>query len=90
MTKEKLQPTGDTTELDAGLKELVLHNDDVNTFDYVIESLVDVCGHDATQAEQCALIAHYKGKCGVKMGTYDELKPPHDGMRERKLTVTIK
>lgn len=90
MTKEKLQPTGDTTELEAGLKELVLHNDDVNTFDHVIETLIDLCGHDATQAEQCALIAHYKGKCGVKRGTYDELKPPYEGMRDRKLTVTIK
>ena len=51
---------------------LVLHNDHVNTFDYVMESLVEVCGHSLTQAEQCATITHYKGKCEVKSG------PPKD------------
>lgn len=90
MTKEKLHSSDHTKELDADLKELILHNDDVNTFDYVIEVLVDVCGHDPNQAEQCALIAHYKGKCGVKSGTFDELKPPYNQMLNRQLTVTIK
>ena len=90
MTKEKLHPSDHTKELDSDLKELILHNDDVNTFDYVIETLVEVCEHDPNQAEQCALIAHYKGKCGVKTGTLYELKTPHAIMLERKLTVTIK
>jgi len=90
MTKEKLHSSDQTKELDSSLKELILHNDDVNTFDYVIETLVDVCEHDPNQAEQCALIAHYKGKCGVKSGTIYELKIPHGIMLDRKLTVTIK
>lgn len=89
MTKEKLHPSDHTKELDENLKELVLHNDDVNTFDYVIETLVDVCGHEPDQAEQCALIAHYKGRCGVKSGTINELKPPYETLLERKLTVSI-
>ena len=55
--------------------EIVLHNDDVNTFDHVIETLIRVCKHDAIQAEQCALLVHYKGKCTVKTGTLEELKP---------------
>lgn len=89
MTKEKLHPSDNTKELDEDLKELVLHNDDVNTFDYVIEALVDVCGHEPDQAEQCALIAHYKGKCGIKTGTYNELKPPYQTLLDRKITVSI-
>jgi ATP-dependent Clp protease adaptor protein ClpS len=55
--------------------EIILYNDDVNTFDHVIETLIRVCEHDSIQAEQCAMIVHYKGKCGVKTGSYDELKP---------------
>ena len=89
MTKEKLQPTDHTKEFDEDLKELILHNDDVNTFDYVIDALVDVCGHELEQAEQCAMIAHYKGRCGIKSGTYSELKPPYQTLIDRKLTVSI-
>ena len=54
---------------------LVLFNDDVNTFDFVIESLIDVCLHDREQAEQCSIIIHNNGKCSVKSGTVDKLKP---------------
>ncbi|MFN4929813.1 MAG: ATP-dependent Clp protease adaptor ClpS, partial [Bacteroidota bacterium] len=50
-------------------KTLILYNDDVNTFDYVIDSLVEVCDHDVVQAEQCAYLVHYTGKCEVKNGT---------------------
>ncbi|HLN94233.1 MAG TPA: ATP-dependent Clp protease adaptor ClpS, partial [Flavobacterium sp.] len=57
------------------LNEIVLFNDDVNTFDHVIETLIRVCKHTAEQAEQCAIIVHYKGKCTVKTGTFEELKP---------------
>lgn len=89
MTKEKLRPTGDTQEIDEILKEIILFNDDVNTFDFVIETLVDVCGHDAHQAEQCALVAHYNGKCAVKSGTFVELKPVYEEMTNRKLSVSI-
>lgn len=53
---------------------LILHNDDVNTFDYIIQSLIEICDHDPYQANQCALIAHYKGKCEIKRGDYNNLK----------------
>jgi ATP-dependent Clp protease adaptor protein ClpS len=55
--------------------ELVVFNDDVNTFDHVIKILIKVCQHTAEQAEQCALIIHYKGKCTVKKGSREKLKP---------------
>ena len=53
---------------------LVLHNDNINTFDYVMETLVEICDHSMTQAEQCATITHYKGKCEVRTGTFTEMK----------------
>lgn len=68
---------------------LVLHNDDVHTFDFVIESLVDVCEHNTVQAEQCTFIIHFKGKCDVKKGSFDFLKPMKDGLIERGLNATI-
>ena len=55
--------------------EIIVYNDDVNTFDHVIETLVQVCEHHPHQAEQCAMIIHYNGKCAVKTGSLDELKP---------------
>jgi ATP-dependent Clp protease adaptor protein ClpS len=55
--------------------EIVLFNDDVNTFDHVINTLIDACDHTPEQAEQCSLIVHYNGKCTVKTGEYDDLKP---------------
>lgn len=55
--------------------EIVLYNDDVNTFDHVIETLIYACDHTSEQAEQCSLIVHYNGKCTVKTGAYDDLKP---------------
>jgi len=55
--------------------EIVLYNDDVNTFDHVIDTLINACEHTPEQAEQCSIIVHYKGKCTVKTGDYDDLKP---------------
>lgn len=55
--------------------EIVLHNDDVNTFDFVIDSLISVCDHTLEQAEQCTLLVHYKGKCTVKTGELKDLEP---------------
>jgi len=55
--------------------EIVLYNDDVNTFDHVIDLLISACDHIPEQAEQCAIIVHYKGKCTVKTGDFDDLKP---------------
>ena len=60
-------------EENTDLRQLIVFNDDVNTFDHVIETLIKVCGHTAEQAEQCTLLIHYKGKCTVKMGSYEEL-----------------
>lgn len=89
MVKEKIKPREEKDELKDNGKQLVLFNDDYNTFDFVIETLVEVCGHDFHQAEQCAWIAHYKGKCAVKDGTFNELKPLFDEMSFRDLTVSI-
>ena len=70
-------------------KQLILFNDEVNTFEHVIDCLVSVCGHDAIQAEQCAVITHYKGKCSVKRGSFDDLHPMHSRLGENGLTVEI-
>jgi ATP-dependent Clp protease adaptor protein ClpS len=75
---------------EARVRELVLYNDDVNTFDHVIESLVEICDHDLLQAEQCTFIVHYNGKCTVKNGTYLKLKPLKEGLCDRGLSAVIK
>lgn len=67
-TIEKIQEQWDVEELLGNDHELVLYNDDVNTFDHVIETLIKVCNHTALQAEQCAMLVHYKGQCTVKSG----------------------
>ena len=69
--------------------DLVVFNDDVNTFDHVIETLIRVCKHDALQAEQCALLVHYKGKCTVKTGTIEELKPQCSALLDAGLSAEI-
>jgi ATP-dependent Clp protease adaptor protein ClpS len=69
--------------------QLVLCNDEINTFDYVIEALVKVCNHTAEQAEQCAYIVHYKGKCSVKTGTFYKLLPLKAALTELGLSVVI-
>jgi ATP-dependent Clp protease adaptor protein ClpS len=71
------------------LKELVLHNDDVNTFHHVIVSLVEICRHDPIQAEQCAWIVHHNGKCSVKRGTFDQLEPMCTALLDRGLSAVI-
>lgn len=68
---------------------LVLYNDEHNTFDHVIDMLISVCGHDAMQAEQCALLVHFKGKCTVLSGTYDELEPKCTKLLDADLTAEI-
>lgn len=69
--------------------ELILLNDDVNTFHHVIRMLIDICRHDALQAEQCAHIVHYSGKCVVKTGSYNFLKPMRDALTESGLSAVI-
>ncbi len=68
---------------------LVLYNDEHNTFDHVIEMLISICEHDALQAEQCALMVHFKGKCSVLSGTYDELEPKCTKLLNADLTAEI-
>ncbi|GGX29186.1 ATP-dependent Clp protease adaptor ClpS [Aquimarina muelleri] len=69
--------------------EIVLYNDDVNTFDHVIETLIYSCDHTALQAEQCAMLVHYKGKCTVKTGVYKELVPRCSKLLEAGLSAEI-
>ena len=69
--------------------KLVLYNDDVNTFDFVIESLIEVCKHTLEQAEQCTMLVHYKGKCTVKTGDMEMLMPMHKKLLGRGLTSEI-
>jgi ATP-dependent Clp protease adaptor protein ClpS len=70
-------------------RELLLYNDDFNTFDFVIESLVEICNHDLLQAEQCAHIIHHNGKCAVKTGTYIKLNPMRIALCDRGLSAVI-
>ena len=74
---------------DGDLHQLIVHNDEVNTFDWVIECLVEVCKHTYEQAEQCSLIIHFKGRYGVKSGIKDKLKAMKNSLAERGLSVTI-
>ncbi len=69
--------------------EIVLYNDDVNTFDHVIDTLVYACNHSPEQAEQCSIIVHYKGKCTVKTGVYGELKPQCSKLLDAGLSAEI-
>lgn len=88
-TKERKLPGVYTENNKSDLKKLVLFNDEVNTFDFVVNTLIEVCGQDSIQAETCTWIAHYKGKCTVKKGTSSSLKPCFDEMTLRKLTVAV-
>ena len=89
MVREKQKPAVEKEELVSSLHELILFNDEINSFEYVIETLVEVCEHETIQAEQCTLVAHYTGKCPVKSGLFEELKPKRDEMTRRGLTVSI-
>lgn len=68
---------------------LIVWNDEVNSFDWVIETLVDICGHSTEQAEQCAIIIDSKGKYAVKEGSYDDLKPMCEAITDRGIGATI-
>lgn len=88
-TKEKIKEVLETTEDQEKFNEIVLFNDDVNTFDHVIQTLVDACNHTYEQAEQCSLLVHYKGKCTVKTGPYDDLKPRCSKLLQAGLSAEI-
>ena len=95
MVKEKTDIQTDSLEdtdvltLTEATCHLVVWNDDVNTFEWVIETLVEVCSHTQEQAEQCAYFIHYKGKYAVKNGAYDHLKPQCDAITERGINATV-
>jgi ATP-dependent Clp protease adaptor protein ClpS len=84
-----VEPVVEDESKEARVRDLVLYNDDVNTFDYVIECLVEVCKHDLLQAEQCTYIVHYTGKCSVKSGSYNQLNPMREALCERGLSAVI-
>ena len=88
-TIEKVQESVLTEEAVGHNHEIVLYNDDVNTFDHVIETLIRVCSHTPEQAQQCAILVHYKGKCTVKTGSLDELKPQCTQLLEAGLSAEL-
>ncbi len=89
MTREK--PGISTTEdiQSTKLYDLVVHNDDFNTFDFVIQTLIEVCRHKPEQAEQCTMIIHYNGKCTVRTADYTTLEPMYREILNRGITATI-
>jgi len=88
-TIEKIQEELDVLVKETPKHEIILHNDDVNTFDFVIDSLINVCDHTLEQAEQCTILVHYKGKCAVKTGEYKELEPRCTKLLELGLSAEI-
>ena len=76
-------------EEEIDLRDLVVFNDDFNTFDHVINTLIRVCKHSTEQAEQCTWLIHFKGKCTVKSGSFDELKPMKDGICDAGIDAKI-
>lgn len=90
-TQEWVDPSV-TAEMDIEVEDpfhLIVWNDEVNTFEWVIETLMEVCGHSYEQAEQCSYIIHFKGKYAVKHGTYEALKPMRDAITERGIGATV-
>ncbi len=91
VTKESAKPleTEDTLVETQDPFHLIVWNDEVNTFEWVIETLIEVCNHSYEQAEQCAYIIHFKGKYAVKHGSYEELKPMCDAITDRGIGATV-
>ena len=87
--KHAPQKENATPEVAKGENHLVLYNDEVNSFDFVIDALINVCNHDRQQAEQCSIIVHHNGKCAVKDGKYKKLKPMCEALLERGLSAVI-
>lgn len=87
MIKEKTRKDRKKNQINKN--QLIVYNDDFNTFDWVIQSLVEVCDHDPIQAENCAMIIHTKGKCGVKSGDFDDLLPKCSELSRRKISAKV-
>lgn len=88
-TQEEVLEKVEKKVIEQSNNEIVLYNDDVNTFDHVIDTLIATCDHSPLQAEQCALLVHYKGKCGVKSGAYEELLPRCSKLLQAGLSAEI-
>ena len=69
--------------------QLIVNNDDYNTFDWVIQCFMEVCNHSHEQSEQLSILVHFKGKASVKTGTMSVLKPMKDALVERGLSAVI-
>lgn len=87
--KEKIQEQLLVDEVVSKEHEIVVYNDEVNTFDHVIETLIESCDHNPIQAEQCTLIIHYKGKCSVKSGEFKDLRPRCSKILEAGINAEI-
>lgn len=88
-TKERVLEEVLVEEAVSNLNKIILFNDDVNTFDHVIEMLITICDHEPLQAEQCAILVHYTGKCEVKTGKLSELVPKCSALLEAGLSAEI-
>ena len=88
-TKEKVREKNSLKQATSINKEIVVYNDDVNTFDHVIDTLIYVCEHSPEQAEQCSLIIHYNGKCTVKTDVFEKLKPQCTQLLQAGLSAEI-
>ncbi len=89
MPKFKEWEEEDVDVIDVETHRLIVFNDDVNTFDYVIQTLIDVCEHTPEQAEQCTIIIHYKGKCSVKEGEFDKLLAMRNAICDRGISAEV-
>lgn len=87
--KEKILHKGDRLKSGGEAGVLILYNDDINTFEHVIKSLVEVCGHDSVQAEQCALIVHFKGSCEVRLGVMEVLNAMSRSLNAKGLNSKV-
>jgi len=88
--KERTLRRDDKLKRGSATSALILYNDDINTFEHVIKSLVEVCGHDSVQAEQCAMIVHFKGSCEVKMGVVEVLNAMCRSLNAKGLNSIVK
>lgn len=89
MTKTKTQEDYDVLEALIEERQIVVFNDDVNTFDFVIDSFIKVCNHEPIQAEQCAHLIHFTGKCAVKQGDWETLEPMCTALLDRGISAEI-
>jgi ATP-dependent Clp protease adaptor protein ClpS len=89
MGKHQIQEEVEVVDQIVDNKILIVWNDDVNTFDHVIDTLIKVCKHQRTQAEQCTMLIHYTGKCDVKKGSFEFLRPMAEAIIDRGINATI-